>query len=519
MVICVIGLTVEVGAHAATLTVTTAEDIVDTADGVLSLREAIAEAVDGDTIIFDESLFATASSVNPFVQGHHFINKDLTVKGPGASQLMLRSFEIDHNTVVIFSGVTINCKSSSFNSYCQDVENFGTMTLENTILSGKDDPGQEVTGTHAGIRNSGDMTLINTVVRDHFMLFDESRAGINNSGRMRLIKSTVNNNSNRFGSGGIFNRGTMTLIDSTVNDNAGRDARHPYCSRGGGISNAGTMSVTNSTVSANHGLGTAGISNSGLLTLTNSTVSGNTATWFPDCGGTGISNSSEGRIALINSTISDNVLTDINHGIFGVDKGGGIVNENGGIITLLHSIVAGNTATEGPDCSGIIISLGYNLVGAGTGCPDDGLGDLTVLPDDVFTDILGPLQNNGGSTDTHALLNNDDNHAINSGNPAGCVDQEGEALTTDQRGFPRPSEGGEMAICDIGAVELQLLIPGDMDKNGCVDQTDLRIILTALRGTAPQEISHDLNGDGDVNIADARKLVTLFTNSRGTPCS
>ena len=58
---------------------------------------------------------------------------------------------------------------------------------------------------------------------------------------------------------------------------------------------------------------------------------------------------------------------------------------------------------------------------------------------------LGPLQNNGGPTQTQALLPG--SPAINAGNPAGCRDALGALLLADQRGFPR------LGRCDIGAYE------------------------------------------------------------------
>ena len=84
--------------------------------------------------------------------------------------------------------------------------------------------------------------------------------------------------------------------------------------------------------------------------------------------------------------------------------------------------------------------------------PSDGPGDLTVDPTTVFTKVLGPLQNNGGPTQTHALLPG--SPAIDVGN-AVCTDANGDPLTTDQRGKPRSVDGngdGKRA-CDIGAVE------------------------------------------------------------------
>jgi hypothetical protein len=55
---------------------------------------------------------------------------------------------------------------------------------------------------------------------------------------------------------------------------------------------------------------------------------------------------------------------------------------------------------------------------------------------------LGALANNGGTTQTMALLTG--SPAINAGNNTGCP-------TTDQRGIARPQGG----VCDIGAFEFQ----------------------------------------------------------------
>ena len=60
---------------------------------------------------------------------------------------------------------------------------------------------------------------------------------------------------------------------------------------------------------------------------------------------------------------------------------------------------------------------------------------------------------------------------------------------------------------------------GDFNLDGCVDLADLTgEMLPAIRNGL-SDSKFDLNGDRKVNIADARKLVTLFTNPRGAPCS
>jgi len=62
-------------------------------------------------------------------------------------------------------------------------------------------------------------------------------------------------------------------------------------------------------------------------------------------------------------------------------------------------------------------------------------------------------------------------------------------------------------------------LKGDFDLNNCIDRANLDIILAGIRSTASlDDPKLDVNGDGFLNIADARKLVMLFTNPRGAAC-
>jgi uncharacterized repeat protein (TIGR01451 family) len=248
--------------------------------------------------------------------------------------------------------------------------------------------------------------------------FTNNLLGIVNFGTLTLNNSTVGGNT----SGGINNFGILTLNNTTVSGNAGPGV--------GGISNRGTMTMTNSTVSGNTGDGGIGNYFGGTVTLNNSTVSGNTSS----VSGGGITNGDGGTLTLNNSTVSGN------QGYFS----GGVMNFS--TTVLQNTILAGNTGnptSTSPDCSGTINSSGYNLIGNTAGCTFNATtGDLlNVNPK------LDPLQNNGGPTPTHALLLG--SPAINAGNPAGCTDQLGNPLASDQRGFPRVSR------CDIGAYEVQ----------------------------------------------------------------
>jgi hypothetical protein len=106
-----------------------------------------------------------------------------------------------------------------------------------------------------------------------------------------------------------------------------------------------------------------------------------------------------------------------------------------------------SSSATGDNCSGIAVtSLGHNL-SSDDSCGLSGPGDLQ------NTDpLLGPLQDNGGPTLTHALL---------PGSPAIDAGDNGNAPATDQRGLPRimDGDGNGSFLADIGAYELQNGVP------------------------------------------------------------
>jgi predicted outer membrane repeat protein len=134
-----------------------------------------------------------------------------------------------------------------------------------------------------------------------------------------------------------------------------------------------------------------------------------------------------------------------------VSDAGGItyINTDAGSVILQNTIVAGNYSLGGEDCMGTITSDGYNLIGDTTGC------SITTVKGDQLNiePLIGPLQDNGGPTQTHWLY--EGSPAIDAGNPVGCTDHLGNLLTTDQRGFTRPLDGDSDgdSRCDIGAYE------------------------------------------------------------------
>ena len=263
--------------------------------------------------------------------------------------------------------------------------------------------------------------------------------------RVHLSNVTVRNGHASYRGGGINNSGILTISNITV---SGNSATLFCCGEGGGIFNSGSLTINNSTITANTARGTPGrgggiFNNFGTLTVNNSTITGNSVSGLFGAGfGGGIGNS--GMAKVNNSTVSGNSTTG---------QGGGIANENYGTgnatLIIQNSIIANNSANRsGSNCynTATITSHGYNLSSDGT-CPFTSRGDLN-----NHDPLLGPLQNNGGPTETVALLLG--SPAIDTGNPAGCTDGGGHLLTTDQRGMPRPDREDTVG-CDIGAYESQ----------------------------------------------------------------
>jgi hypothetical protein len=277
------------------------------------------------------------------------------------------------------------------------------------------------------------VSLANLTIRNGFA---SRGGGISNVGTLAISYGIVSGNvAQGFiaggDGGGIANLGTLTLNSTTVTGNTSK-GQDIHTGRGGGIMNWGQLTINQSTLSSNTsnsaGGSGGGIYNYGSVLIVNSTLSGNGA---GGKSGGGIFNNPAGNLILSNSTLANN----------SAGSGGGIFGT--ATASLQNSIVANNS---GGDCGGNLISNGHNLSSDDT-CNFNGPGDMN------NTDpLLGPLQNNGGPTQTMALLPG--SLAIDAGNPSGCTDGQGHLLKTDQRGQPRPDKE-DTGGCDIGAYERQ----------------------------------------------------------------
>jgi CSLREA domain-containing protein len=220
---------------------------------------------------------------------------------------------------------------------------------------------------------------------------------------------------------------------------------------GGGIFiHSGSLILQNSTVSGNTATHGGGIAADGAALLVGVTVSGNQASAGRGTVGGGIATSITGGLFLGNSTVSGNTAEDLG------SQGGGIHSR--GTLSITASTVANNSASVGGGIyvvappSGASMSAQNSLFsgssGGACGGPAVGFDAVNnVVSDDScqFKDPtnlqsvnpqIGPLGDNGGPSDTHALL------------PASpAIGRASSCATFDQRGFAR------VAPCDSGAYE------------------------------------------------------------------
>ncbi|MBK8821800.1 MAG: CSLREA domain-containing protein [Anaerolineales bacterium] len=331
-------------AHAATLTVNTLTDENDGSclDGDCSLRDAIASAVDNDTITFSVTGTITLTAALT-------VDKNLTITGPGSGQLtldgnnqfqiFLLSEEFPTNTINI-SGMTMTKGYANPLTVCGGgaIRSWAFLTMNDVVITNNHAPSS--VGACEYPRGGG------------ILFFD-------NEGSLTLTNSTVSNNSTAYGGGGIYfssYNGNISLNNVTIDNNQTTEAD------GGGveINNAlSTVTITNSTFSNNDASGGSGTEGGGLkisapnttptVTIQNSLFSSNTA--LQDGGGIYIFKL---PVTITNSTIADNSASG---------DGGGLYNYDG-TITINSSTIKGNIVSGGGNSEGGGI---FNFGNTGTG--------------------------------------------------------------------------------------------------------------------------------------------------------
>jgi hypothetical protein len=379
----------------ATLTVT---NLLDSGSG--SLRAQVGAASPGDIINFARGLSGTIV----LTSGEIAFSKSLTIQGPGAGVI-----SVDGNNASRIFDIT---GGSS------------TVTISGLTLT-------------KGNGNSGLGGLGGGAIRD-------------SNGNLTVADSVLSGNTSASLGGGLSAYGgTVTIQDSTISGNTSNNG-------GGGVFLAygGIKTIIDSTISGNQGNYGGGIflynSPSGSA-IQNCTITGNTATITSRYAGFQVGGGGillyNGAVAVDNCTIAGNSANSSNGG--GIWVGGGAFKSTPSVLTLRSTIVSGNTDRTGAEDIGRNTAYTTTINGSNdliqatptTGASGTINGTNTA---NIFgkNPLLGPLQNNGGPTQT--MLPAPGSPAIDAGsNP--------DNLSTDQRGDPRVAGSAP----DIGAVEVQ----------------------------------------------------------------
>jgi CSLREA domain-containing protein len=395
-----------------------------------SLREAIAAAAPDSVITFASLLSGVITLKTPL-----FISRNLAINGPGTKSIIVSG----NNSIRVFlinSPIHFTIRN---------------LTIANGSVKGKRGATGELgTPGYAGENAEG--------------------AGLlNNGGVVTIENCTFRNNRVQ---GGVGGRGGFGIIASSRGRFNGGTGGIGGDGLGGAVYNAGTLHLINCTFSGNKAIGGdggAGGTQGGRLDDEIFTTPEGTQIKRPIAiiggdggnGGNGYGGAiySASGLWIVNCTLVDNGALAAKGGM-GETRNGRPGQGLGSAFYRPGALVSGknlefnrsqapfikNTlivkSTAGSNCEAAIRSGGYNIDSDGS-CGLKAAGDQ-VLP----SFIIKKLADYGGPTPTHALL--PDSAAVNGGDPSGCVDPDGKAIITDQRGHSRPQEGR----CDTGAFEL-----------------------------------------------------------------
>lgn len=404
-------------AHAAqTIVVQNCND-----NGPGSLREAYAGALDGDTVDLQQlacstltltsgPLLSAPSAGYVTLQGNPYTG--ITLDGNHAGRvLMHRGSRIAFNDVSVRAGVA------------GDADGGGC------------------------IHSTGDVGLLNATVSDCEVstpgIVAAKGGGVRALGGVFLRRSHVTGNRARAAAadadgGGIHAQYVLAAFQNTISGNSASGDGSHYA-RGGGIFASDYLRIEYSTVSDNRadsggGLHAGHSAGFQVPVLTNTTISGNHARGA--AGGV----FAERSIKLYNSTVTGNTAVfDFGAGLYLLD----------GDAELHSTIVANNSTGDGLRAA----DIGGHAGAAITGSHNLVIASTLALPADTLAadPMLGPLADNGGGVETHALL---------PGSPAIDAGDNPRDLHYDERGAICPPVGpcadAERtlgAATDIGAFE------------------------------------------------------------------
>lgn len=429
------------GRAASTAAVTSCAD--DGSSG--TLRAVVASAVDGDVIDMTNLACSTITLTN----GEISIDVDhLTLQGPGQATLAIdgnhasrvlvanggggNSMTLTLNDLTIANGFESGDASGYALGGCiysPVISPLNTIAMNHATVTGctVGDEAATALSVGGGVFTYGSLTVNASTLSANRATAPDGVQIVSGAAyayfRIAVADSTVTGNSatrltpgsNAFALGGAFFVSAISseflLTGSSISNNSSDDFGgalflSPYSTDGTEV----TLSIANSTFSGNTSGRTSAIQ---LLT--------HIGTPF--------------TLTVHNSTVTGNVATS--------PLGGCALRLAGYVpatVDISSSIVTGNAGAAAPYdiCSHFSTSTltgTHNLIGA---------SELPTPPDTISADpLLGPLQDNGGPTWTHALL---------AGSPAIDAGSNPGGLDFDQRGIGYPRVAG--ASADIGAFEM-----------------------------------------------------------------
>lgn len=541
---------------AAEIVVNTFADVIDTDDGLVSLREAILQGnSDGQESqitlpagTYSLSLSGAGEDLGQTGDLDVLADGTLTIEGAGAEQTIIDAGGnggIRDRVFQVFGGANLTINAL-------------------TVMGGytSSAPGAETAGAGIRVMQTGTLNVNDSVIRNN-RAGSSGGGGIENYfGTVRLTGATIAENdaavwNNVARGGGIHSvGGNLSIRASRIENNqsdvdAGAHVRGPFfientivqgntarsSGTGGlGLSGGGSSGrVLGSTFVDNEGVGVGGLAvvqggaNEHIL-VANTTVVGNRGGYggvSTSCGNV-TSTCGDGTITFVNVTIAGNSGTSAGGIWLGYHKKPEIHN------TLIAGNFAGDEATPSDVVGALsLASADHSLIGDAStthGITHDSDGDFasgtnnivgidgngTIDPLTLFVDLSGDgkidqhdLADNGGITPT--LLLRSDSLAVDVGSDAEAANAN---LTTDQRGAGFPRTDGVRT--DIGAFEVEVNDPPRV--NGSI--TDLSATEEFPFSFAiPQDFFIDPEGD-DYSleahfVSDSGELVDFPT---GTIC-
>jgi hypothetical protein len=459
--------------------------------GTGSLRQAILDAnSNGEPDVIDFQVSGTIAMTN----GEMAIFNDLTIVGPGSGLLTIdaqgksRIFNIENEGTVhaSISGMNlINGLAGQGGGGAIEV-GFGTIDLHLSDVS--------ISNCQANRGGAVDINGSNALVVDNCNLTGNTstdRGGavfLGSSSNGQFRDSTISGNQAVFSSGGgiyadvnaavsierciIVSNSTTTDFSATTN--------------GGGIfiANSGSLNLLDSLVANNvaaNGEGGGIAVSQASFTINNSTISSNTAGSEGGgiySGGTTVPLTAE----ILHTTVTENFAVQ-------TATGGGLFTDRN--VDVANSIFAHNTATPGPDiftANSSTINLAFSLILDPSGATINDLGGNIMNQDP----LLGPLANNGGKTQTHALQKG--SPAIDAGDPA----------------FQNPPAGTSVPVNDQRGTGFARVVGGRTDMGACefvpaiIPPPPVRPVNLVAVGSGP-------GGDATVHVYDnSGKLLISF---------